>query len=90
MSKFLNLPYLELSILDPNGVDRASDMSMSDDETATGGSDEKTIEEMKRNEIINSLKNKTLILIKNDLIKAIEKDVEKVYSFFEFKMALKL
>ena len=63
---------------------------MSDDETAAGGSDEKTIEEMKRNEIINSLKNKTLILIKNDLIKAIEKDVEKVYSFFEFKMALKL
>ena len=50
---------------------------MSDDETA-GGSDERTIEEMKRNEIINSLKNKTLILIKNDLIKAIEKDVEKV------------
>ena len=58
-------------------MDRASDMSMSDDETA-GASDEKTIEEMKRNEIINSLKNKTLILIKNDLIKAIEKDVEKV------------
>jgi len=56
-------------------------MSMSDDETAAGGSDEKTIEEMKRNEIINSLKNKTLILIKNDLIKAIEKDVEKVYGF---------
>ena len=52
---------------------------MSDDETA-GGSDERTIEEMKRNEIINSLKNKTLILIKNDLIKAIEKDVEKVCS----------
>lgn len=63
------------SLDDPN-VDRASDMSMSDDETA-GGSDEKTIEEIKRNEIINSLKNKTLILIKNDLIKAIEKDVEK-------------
>lgn len=53
--------------------DRASDMSMSDDD----GSDEKTIEELKRNEIINSLKNKTIILIKNDLIKAIEKDVEK-------------
>ena len=51
-------------------------MSMSDDD----GSDEKTIEELKRNEIINSLKNKTIILIKNDLIKAIEKDVEKVSS----------
>lgn len=65
-------------------------MSMSDDETA-GGSDERTIEEMKRNEIINSLKNKTLILIKNDLIKAIEKDVEKVgLNRFEFEMAIKI